>query len=269
MTGPHSPIPEVDRADTRWGEMLAAWAIPDDLVAAAPSPPYFFDRDVFGAAADGALSRTADSPSDGIAREALPPGGSVLDVGCGAGAASLRLAPARLTAVDSHPGMLEAVAKRARSLGIECETMEGAWPDVAARTPVADVVVCHHVIYNVAGLAGFAQALGGHARHRVVIELTAVHPMTWMAPYWLAHHGLTQPDHPTASDALDVLTALGLTVRQERWSRPYQMLGEGGPHALDRLARRLCLPADRHHALRRLLDEHPPPKERDVVTLWW
>jgi hypothetical protein len=67
-------------ANEGWAEMLSAWAIPEDLIAAAPESPYFFDPVVFTGAADEAVQRQDDSPSDRAAREALSVGGQVLDV---------------------------------------------------------------------------------------------------------------------------------------------------------------------------------------------
>jgi hypothetical protein len=130
-------------------------------------------------------------------------------------------------------------------------------------------VVCHHVFYNVTDLEAFAAALTHHARHRVVVELTAAHPMDWLTPYWKALYCLDQPTHPTADDAVAVLAELGYEVRQQRWRRDYQMIGETGQQALARIARRLCLPAHRHDELRHLLAQTPPSADRDVVTLWW
>ena len=130
-------------------------------------------------------------------------------------------------------------------------------------------MVCHHVAYNVADLAGFATALTEHAARRVVLEITAVHPMAWMTPYWEALHGLPQPEEPTAADALAVLAELGLDVHQQRWQRAVQMIGETGDDAERRIARRLCLPAERLPELRSVLADLPPPNVRDVVTLWW
>jgi hypothetical protein len=190
-------------------------------------------------------------------------------VGCGAGAASLRLHPARVTGVDPSAPLLAAFTEDAERLGISASTVVGVWPDSEDNAPVADVVVCHHVFYNVAHLTPFAAALTSHARHRVVVELTAVHPMGWLAPYWKALHGHDQPDRPTAADAVAVLAELGYNVRQERWRRHYQMIGETGEHALARIARRLCLSPDRQDELRELLAATPPPADRDVVTLWW
>jgi SAM-dependent methyltransferase len=249
--------------------MLAEWSIPEALVADAPESPYFFDPEVFIDIADAALSRAEDTPSDARARDTLPASGSVLDVGVGAGAASLRLNPSQVVGVDPSGELLAAFTERAARLGITATALEGRWPDIALEVPPADVVVCHHVVYNVADLAGFAAALSSHARNRVVVELTTVHPMTWMAPYWEAMHGLPQPDRPTVGDAIEVLTALGADVREQRWRREYQMVGETGPHQLDRIARRLCLPRARHDELAALLAAIPPPREREVATLWW
>lgn len=256
-------------ANARWAEMLSGWAIPDDLVAVAPEPPYYFDPRVFIDAADEAARRDEDTPSDEVARDALPVGGVVLDVGVGAGAASLRLGAARVIGVDPSPAMLDAFTERASRLEIEAVAINGVWPDVEAETATADVVVCHHVVYNVADLAGFATALGRHTAHRVVIELTAVHPMMWLSPYWEALHGVVQPDRPVADDAIQVLVELGVEVQQLRWRRPVQMIGESGTDQVARIARRLCLAPSRHDELRTLLRRTPPPSERDVVTLWW
>jgi SAM-dependent methyltransferase len=260
---------EEGSASRRWGEMLSEWAIPEDILAAAPAPPYFFDPKVFIGIADVALARVWDTPSDSAARDELPAGGSVLDVGCGAGSASLRLDPGRVTGVDPSSALLEAFMERATRLQIEATTLEGVWPEAAPQAPVVDVAVCHHVLYNVMDLSRFVRELTRHARRRIVIELTAVHPMAWMTPYWEALHGLGQPDRPVADDALAVLSELGLDVHQERWKRRYQMIGETADQSLVRIARRLCLPPERYDELGRVLASTPPPPDREMVTLWW
>lgn len=256
-------------ANERWAEMLSGWAIPQNLIAAAPEPPYFFDPVVFAHAADEAVQRSDDTPSDRTAREALSVGGQVLDVGVGAGAASLRLGAGHVVGVDPSRMLLDAFADRAERLGVDHTEIEGAWPTVANQTPAAEVAVCHHVVYNVADLAAFAKALTDHANTRVVIELTAVHPMTWLKPYWRSLHGFKQPDRPTADDAVAVLQEMGLTVHLQRWRRRIQMIGETGNEQLSRIARRLCLVPSRYDELRRLLENIPPPIDRDVLTLWW
>lgn len=258
-----------DDENTQWAAMLSGWAVPADLVAAAPESPYFFSPAVFTDAADEALDRPDDSPSDSAARAMLPPGGVVLDVGVGAGAASVRLPAGHVIGVDPNQELLDAFVERANRRGVAATPLRGVWPDVATDVPVADVAVCHHVVYNVADLASFVLALTSRARRGVVIELTAVHPMAWMAPYWQTLHGMKQPDRPTAEDAIAVMAGLGLDLQQRRWTRAVRMIGENGPDGLARIARRLCLPADRLPELAALLDQVPPPVERDVLTVWW
>jgi cyclopropane fatty-acyl-phospholipid synthase-like methyltransferase len=260
---------ERDDANRRWSTLLSRWAIPQALIDAAPASPYFFDPTLFTTAAEEAIARVDDTISDRAAREMLRPGGTVLDVGVGAGAASLRLGASRVIGVDTSDAMLAAFAERAARLGIVATVVHGSWPDAAGQVPPCDVVVCHHVAYNVADLASFATALADKAVTRVVVELTAQHPMAWLAPYWEALHGLAQPDGPTADDAVAVLEGLGFTVHQERWSRRIQMIGETGDEQVARVARRLCLPPDRLDELRGAMSRHPPPPEREVVTVWW
>jgi SAM-dependent methyltransferase len=249
--------------------MLADWAVPTEILEAAPESPFFFHPGSFIGAAEEAVARAADTPSDAAARQALGPGGTVLDVGCGAGPASLGLRPSRLTGVDPSLPLLTAFATGAARLDIEASVIEGRWPESAGRAEAADVVVCHHVLYNVADLAAFATALSGHARRRVVVEMTASHPMAWLTPYWMALHGLDRPERPIAEDAVAVLEELGLVVDRTRWRRRYQMIGEHGDDAIARLARRLCVGPDRHEELGRLVAAAPPPEDREVVTLWW
>jgi SAM-dependent methyltransferase len=249
--------------------MLTGWAIPQDLLAAAPQSPYFFDPSVFIAGADEAVNRAGDTVSDRVAREGLPTGGTVLDVGVGAGAASLRLGATTIIGVDPSPALLDAFVERAHRLGIAAVAVQGSWPGAAVETQVADVVVCHHVVYNVSDLAPFARALSEHAASRTVIELTACHPMAWLAPYWKALYDLDQPVRPTADDAIALLNDLGIAVHQRRWVRRIQMIGESGDQQLARIARRLCLRPDRLDELRGALSQQPPPAEREVVTVWW
>jgi SAM-dependent methyltransferase len=255
--------------DRDWAAMLAEWAIPDELVAAAPASPYFFDPTIFTGAADDAVARDHDTVSDRAGREALPPSGSVLDVGVGGGAASLRLGARHITGVDSNEELLDAFASRCAAIGIDATPVHGSWPEVASSTAHADVVVCHHVVYNVPAITGFVGALADHARRRVVLELTAEHPMAWLRPYWQALHGLEQPRRPHADDLVDVLKGLGFPVQTRQWSRPYQMIGESSDQRVERIGRRLCLPTERYDELRRLLVAQPPPVEREVVTIWW
>ncbi len=253
---------------TFWRDALAAWAIPERILDRAPVSPYGFSVGHFARIADRA---GADTPSVARAAEALPDGGTVLDVGCGAGAASLPLGArvGRFVGVDESEEMLTAFAARAARLGAAVETVTGRWPDVAAQVPRADVVVCRNVIFNVGDLAAFAAALTAAARARVVVESTIEHPLRWTAPFWQALHGIDRPDRPTVSDALEVLADLGLDVRVEHFDAPWLLAAEDDEALVAFLVRRLCLAAHRADEVRALLRTHPAPRMVRAAALWW
>src|SRR5512132_916194 len=169
----------------RWRDQLEGWVIPPEILAAAPESPWGFPVGLFRSRAHRAESGPP-TPSNTEAARHLPAGGSVLDVGAGGGAASLPLAgtAGRLVGVDALPEMVAAFLAAARAAGVDAEGVEGGWQEVAGRVGPADVVVCHHVLYNVADLAPFALALTGHARRRVVAELTDRHPLAGLRPLW-------------------------------------------------------------------------------------
>jgi SAM-dependent methyltransferase len=230
----------------RWREQLDGWAIPEEILAAAPESPWAFPVGLFRSRARRAGSRPA-TPSNREAARHLPAGGSVLDVGAGGGAASLPLAglAGRLVAVDESPDMVAAFLAAAEAAGVPASGVEGRWPEVAGRVAPADVVVCHHVLYNVADLAPFADALTGHARRRVVAELTERHPLAGLAPLWRRFHDLDRPSGPTADDAVAALEALGLQVARQDWESRDRFGFDDFDELVAFTRRRLCLPAER------------------------
>ena len=263
----------------RWREQLDGWAIPAEILAAAPESPWGFPVGLFRSRARRAGSGPL-TPSNTEAVRHLPDGGSVLDVGAGAGAASLPLAgiAGRLVGVDESSEMAAAFLATARAAGVAAEGVEGRWPEVAGRVAPADVVVCHHVLYNVADLAPFARALTGHARARVVVELTERHPLVGLAPLWRRFHGLERPSGPGADDAVAALEALGLRVARQDWESRDRF----GFDDLDELVaftrRRLCLPARRdpevaaallEEGTRRVDGVWVSGEPRRVTTLSW
>ncbi len=249
-------------AAERWRDELSAWAIPPEILDRAPESPWGFPVELFRAAPD-----PADTPSRDRALEALPPGGSVLDVGCGGGAAGLALVPpaALVVGVDEGADLLAEFARSADERGVGHRQHRGTWPDVAAEVDHADVVVCHHVFYNVPDLPPFATALTDHARRRVVVELTARHPLADTAPLWRHFHGLDRPSGPTADLAVEVLAEAGIAARVQRWQRPSRIVSREVYVRLNR--RRLCLPADREPEVDAVMG--PTDRPRDVVTLSW
>jgi SAM-dependent methyltransferase len=249
-------------AADRWRDELAGWAIPDEILAQAPEPPWGFPPELFAAPPD-----PVETPSRDRALEALPAGGTVMDVGCGGGAGGLALAPpaSRVVGVDESERMLESFARAAADHGVEHSAVRGKWPDVADEAGTADVVVCHHVLYNVADLEPFVRSLDAAAKKRVVVELTATHPMTTSAPLWKHFHGLDRPDGPSAGLAAEVIRGLGFDVQLEQWSRPSRIVDRSVYVRMNR--RRLCLPVDAEPEVDRIMA--PTDVPRDVVTLWW
>jgi SAM-dependent methyltransferase len=255
-------------AAERWAAELAAWAIPPEILAAAPESPWGFPPALFRAPEDDVGAAT---PSRRRALEALTPGAAVLDVGAGGGAASIPLCPpaGRLVAVDESAAMLASLAGRAEELGVRHEEVQGRWPDVAPAVPAADVVVCHHVFYNVPDLDAFALALTDHARRRVVVELTATHPLTAQRGLWRHFHGIDRPDGPTADDALAVLQEAGLDVVAERFTVPPRPQPDRAEWVAF-VRRRLCLSPDRDAELDSLLPaDDALLRPREAVALSW
>jgi 2-polyprenyl-3-methyl-5-hydroxy-6-metoxy-1,4-benzoquinol methylase len=259
-----------------WTEALAAWAIPEDILAKAPESPWHFPVGLFARRAAAAGSHLTFSNERAL--EALPDEGTVLDVGCGGGAASAPLArrASRLIGVDTSAGMLEAFLQHARDRGVDAQAVEGAWPEAAEHTPVADVAVCHHVVYNAPDLAGFALRLTDHARRRVVVEMTERHPMSDLNPLWLEFHGLVRPVTPTSDDAEAVLRELGLRPRRRDWNQPrpggYETVADMVAH----VRRMLCLPAERDPEIQEAIAGRIVERDggfgfpdRPVTALWW
>ena len=119
---------------TRWADELAAWAIDPELLAAAPESPYGFPAGLFGA------DRGASATHEAV-RAAAPH--SVLDVGCGGGAASIPAGAPELLGVDESAELL---ARFAAAAGPGARTWRVRWPDVDAEVPAAEVVVASNVV---------------------------------------------------------------------------------------------------------------------------
>ena len=248
-----------------WAQALPTWAIPDRIMKQAPESPWIHPVSQF--TPDGDLY--VDTPSRLRALEVLPTGGSILDIGCGGGRAAFGLVPpaTKVVGVDHQQQMLDVFRKEATQRGIECETVLGDWPDVAATTPTCDVVTCHHVFYNVANLAPFVQALSSHAHRRVVVELPQHHPLSSLSPMWKKFWNLDRPTSPTADDALAVVTSLGYKAHLETFTQdiPQATISD---EAVRFTRIRLCLTADHDAEIREFMELHPVTT-RHVATMWW
>jgi SAM-dependent methyltransferase len=255
-------------ATTRWTDALASWAIPDSILAQAREDPWALPVALFE------NEQLEISPSHVRALESLAAGGDVLDVGAGRCAMSQPLRPLaqRIVAVDSSPAMLENSPADV--------TILGRWPDVAPQAGRASVVVCGHVLYNVADLLPFVRALDDAAERRVVVEITRSHPRNRALERALWRHfwNLERPEGPTWEDAVAVMREGGVEPTVELWESQQR----GGFQSLEQLVawmrRTVCLDPAREGEVRAIVLQHAAerdgrwrlsPEPRALATLWW
>jgi len=266
-------------AAARWRAYLEGWALPPDLLEAVPDSPYSWPADLYRRR----RRAEAGEPPNGTTRlllALLPAGGSLLDVGAGAGRASLPIAARGhpLTAVERNPAMAQALRSEAEAAGVAVQVIEGSWPEVAGGAGLHDVVLSAHVVYDVADLAPFLQALHEAARVAVVLEAGDRHPWASLIPYYRALHGLARPDGPTADLLAEVVAeVLGVMPHREDRIRPSRMLFADLQELVEFYRRRLLVPVERTTELADRLA--PDIVERDgwlglggeegEATLWW
>jgi SAM-dependent methyltransferase len=263
-TPPDSLQPLLDA----WRVDLASWAIPPEILSQVVEEPWVHPVAQF--TVEGEI---ADSPSHRIARKAMHQDGTVLDVGCGGGRAAMALVPpaGMVVGVDHQQAMLDAFSDAATRRSVRSHTLLGDWPAVADDAPRCDVVVCHHVAYNVADIAPFLQALNDHATHRVVLELPTRHPLTHLNPLWKRFWDLDRPTRPSAEDLAGIARAMGFDAHLEVWHDDEWGRRVALPDAdRVRFARiRLCLTEDRDAEVAAALIEQGDAQPREVATLWW
>lgn len=252
----------------QWRDDLASWAIPPAILEGADQSPWIHPVSMFTVP-----DEIPDSPSHARAREALPAGGSVLDVGCGGGRAAMALVPPAtlVVGVDHQQDMLDAFAVAADVRGVQHREVIGDWSQVESGVPACDVVVSHHVAYNVPDIASFLRALDRHARHRVVIEIPLTHPLSSMNPLWKRFWGLDRPTRPTAHQLHDIAAALGFGPSIEVWpDRTWgQRVALSEKERVEHMRIRLCLTQERDAEVAAALMEDVDSRPREVATLWW
>src|SRR5688572_16732999 len=113
------PAARWHRPGDRWRQILLESAVPQEIVDRAPEPAPVLEAQRFRWRPEEDATQPV-RPSRRRALEALPDGGSVLDVGVGGGASSLGLVPKAglITGVDPLPDMLESFAASAAEAGV-------------------------------------------------------------------------------------------------------------------------------------------------------
>jgi hypothetical protein len=60
-----------------------------------------------------------------------------------------------------------------------------------------------------------------------------------------------------------------MDVGVERWRKAMVQADLPREELITLVRVELCLPPERDPDIARALDDHPPPHDRDVVTMWW
>lgn len=252
-------------ASEKWKSDLEAWAIPEAIIDQAPESPWIHPPVLFQ------IPQLIDlNPSHQKAFDALPDGGSILDIGCGGGIAAFAMGSkaALVIGVDQQSEMLDMFTDNANQRNIDSKVYEGFWPAVEKNVEVADVVVAHHVVYNVQEIVPFINAMSSHARKRVVLEMPQHHPLSNLSEAWKYFWKLDRPDNPTPQDLMNVLGEMGINAHLHLWDGKLRQ--ERNMDDAVRFTRiRLCLPASRDPDVRQFLENHPPSETRPLATIWW
>jgi SAM-dependent methyltransferase len=267
-------------AAERWAAALDAWAIPQELLDAVGDSPYGWPQSMWRRRTEMARLE-AESPTTAIVRNLARPGGAILDVGAGRGRASLPLAAEGhpLTAVEPDAAMAAGLVEDAADVGIPVSVVEGRWPESAGAVGSVAVVMSANVVYDVSDIAPFLRAMRDKATAGVAIELTATHPWSSLAPYYLELHDLHRPGGPTVDDLVAVVVeVVGSEPQVERWSRAGQMWFADWDEIAEYYGRRLVLPRSRRAEIRPLLEPDVIEDDgrlfigdgaRDLATIWW
>ena len=252
----------------RWRAALDELAVPQTIRDNAPDPNWTLEPQRFRWKPEEDAKNPV-RPSRRRALEALPEGGSVLDVGVGGGASSLGLVPkpGLIVGVDRLADMLESFEASARQMGVAVRTVLGDWPDVADEVEPTDVAVCHHAVYSVVRIEDFVTAMTVRARNRVVLELSEHTPLAALNPLWKILHGIERPNFLVADAAQEVLVSMGLDVEREDIVLPPRVQ-EVTPETVAFARRRVYVGPERDPEIEEFLRAREPTEQR-VVALWW
>lgn len=249
-----------------WQDQLASWAIPQHIIEQAPTSPWIHPVELFEIAPDQLLSQT---PATTAALAGLKNEKSVLDIGCGGGKATFELSAniKKAIGVDHQAVMLDRYREIARLKNIEVETYLGDWPQIESEVPVAEVVLVHHVLYNVSDIENFIEALNEHASSRVVLELPVKRPLSAMNPYWKHFWNIERPAGPTAEEALEIIKEFSKDPKIQYYDAP--IFKEVAIEKMVEFNRtRLCLPVEKDQEILEFTQTQPS-EIRKLATIWW
>ncbi len=236
------PKANLEDLSIKWKDNLAKWAIPDRILELCEDDPWQIPAQLLMPQARA----QEKSPTMEKQLQLLPYQGTVLDVGVGAGSGSLYLAEyaSEIIGVDQNSQMLDIFIQQGKQRGIRTKAIKGTWPKISPQVQKTDLVISHHVAYNVANIVEFIQALFDYAKSGVVIEVTTQHPMASLNRFWEYFYQLKRPNRPNAKDLFEIILAMGFdgVEYKEFKSKRNSDSNSYLPQRAELIRRRLCLP---------------------------
>ncbi len=265
-------------AAEHWRQQLTDWALPLDLLASVEASPYGWSRRVWKQKGERGLDPDAGTLTTNLVSELAGASGSVIDIGAGSGRASLPLVQRGhpVTMVEPNENMLASLRELTATFPVEI--VDGRWPEVEKEVKPHRVAMSAHVVYDVAELVPFLEAMDRTAEAGVVVEMTPNHPWSSLRDLYWEFHQLNRPAGPTTEDLAAVVIDLGREPQIERWNRPSDMVYETIDEIVEMTGRRLVLPPARWPELEERLRPRivgalgayqVGPLEREITTVWW
>lgn len=267
-------------ARRRWRAAIEEWVLPQALVeagAARSREPLVDEKRT-----PHPITTDDDSETVLLVEELGGAGASVLDIGAGAGRLAIPLASRghRVTTVERDETAARVLGEEAERARVRITRIVGSWPQVAGNAGRHDVVLSAHVVYSVADIGPFVEAMDHAERRAVVVEMTPRHPWSHLNKYFRALHDLERPRRPTVEDfAAVVEEVVGQTPERRWWSAPVTTRFADLAELLAHYRRRLLVTPERSVEASGLLEPDVVrtddgwlvlgDTEREMVTLWW
>lgn len=256
-----------------WGNSLAEWAIPEEIVQRTARSPWALRPEKFAPTSSRTLTPTVGKVAELLVAVEDPNPRSLIDVGCGAGGVSLLLLAMidSLIVVDESKAMLEALkANLDASINKEItfRAIEGRWPDVAPDAGNAQVIVCANVLYNVPRPCEFIEALNNAAKSAVVIELHEQHPHSVANDAWKYFWNIDRPRGPSGFDLFQIVEAMGYSPQTDTFYRDSPGSRPLDDDLIESIAQRICLDKTREIELRKFLEGNPIQRQQ-FRMIWW
>jgi SAM-dependent methyltransferase len=213
---------------------------------AATDPEFGRDADSWAARAGRFAAASQRQPQpDSFMRALLPrlrPSDTVLDIGAGTGRylPTLAAAAREVIAVEPSAAMRAEMGRVIAAEGLRNVTvLAESWPP--AGPLVGDVAISAHVVYGVADVGPFLQAMDGAARRSCHLYLGLHHPGAALGPFWQRVHGEPRLPLPAALEAIGCLHQLGIYAGMELVPIPGSFRFASIEEAVDEIRHRMRL----------------------------